>query len=189
MALPLPTNLTPIVVAVPPPEALTTKVTVVLCVSVPLVPVIVTVELPAGVVEDVVIVIVELLPAVTEVGLNAAAAPDGNPLADSATVPLKPFNTPVLTVYGVLLPGATLLLGGEAEMLKSGADVVVSPTLTVWVSAPLVPVIVSVDVVIGVVEDVVTVRTELLPGVIDVGLKEAVAPVGRPATLRATALL
>ena len=33
-----------------------------------------------------------------EVGLNAADAPDGRPLALRATVPVNPFRAPVLTV-------------------------------------------------------------------------------------------
>src|SRR4029077_12483219 len=123
----------------PPPEVLTTRVTMAVCVSVPLVPVIVIVELPAGVVDAVVIVIVELLPAVTEPGLKAAEAPVGKPLADSVIVPPKLFNTPVFTVYGVLLPGATLLLEGEPEMVRSGTPVTVSPPLTVCDRDPVVP--------------------------------------------------
>ena len=187
MALPLPTNLMPIAVAEPPPEALTTNVTVAVCVSVPLVPVIVIVELPAGVVDAVVIVIVELLPAVTEPGLKAAEAPVGNPLADSTTVPLKPFNTPVLTVYGVLFPEATVALPGVPLMVKSGEPLTVNATVVVRVSAPLVPVMVIVELPVGVLPVVVIVNAEVIPGVIDVGLNEAVvAPPGNPLAVKAT---
>jgi hypothetical protein len=64
--------------------------------------------------------------------------------------------------------------------------VTVKVTVVEWDSEPLVPVIVSVGLPVGVVAAVVTVRVELAPPAIDVGLNEAVAPVGRPLTLRLT---
>ena len=54
-------------------------------------PVIVSVELPAGVFAVVVTVSVELDPAPIEVGLNDPVAPVGNPLTASFTDPLNPF--------------------------------------------------------------------------------------------------
>jgi hypothetical protein len=45
---------------------------------------------------------------------------------------------------------------------------------------------VNVDVPAGVVLAVVTVRVEPLPAVTDAGLKDPVAPAGRPDTLRVT---
>jgi len=43
---------------------------------------------------------------------------------------------------------------------------------------------VRVELPSGVPDVVDTVRTELIPGVIEAGLNDAVAPVGRPAALR-----
>ena len=66
--------------------------------SEPLVPVMVSVELPTGVLAVVLIVRVELAPVATEEGLNEAVAPAGSPLALRLTEPLKPFRAPALTV-------------------------------------------------------------------------------------------
>jgi hypothetical protein len=49
---------------------------------------------------------VELPEPVTDVGLNVAVAPAGNPLAVKLTLPAKPFKAPALTVYVVLPPAA-----------------------------------------------------------------------------------
>jgi len=54
------------------------------------------------------------------------------------------------------------------------------------VSEPLVPVIVRLELAVGVLLEVVTVRVELAPGAMEVGLNEAVAPAGRPLTDRFT---
>ena len=72
----------------------TTSVTVAVWLRLPLVPVIVSVELPAGVLVVVVIVSVEVPEPVTDAGLNDGVAPDGNPLAARLTVPVNPFKAP-----------------------------------------------------------------------------------------------
>ena len=69
-----------------------------MCVIDPLVPVIVIVEVPAGVLLPAVIVRVEGVPALIEVGLNKAEAPVGKPLTLKPTTPLKPFKAPTFTV-------------------------------------------------------------------------------------------
>jgi len=68
----------------------TTSVTVVEWVKLPLVPVIVKVYVPAGVVLAVVMAIVDDPEAVTELGVNVAVAPEGRPEALKPTVPLNP---------------------------------------------------------------------------------------------------
>jgi hypothetical protein len=78
--------------------AFTAKLTVVVCVSAPLVPLIVSVEVPTGVLPVVVTVKVELPVPVTVAGEKLAVAPAGNPLALSAMEPEKPENAVVLTV-------------------------------------------------------------------------------------------
>ena len=60
-------------------------------VNAPEVPVMVTVEVPCGVVDDVVTLIVDVPEPATDVGLKLALAPLGNPVAVNATLPLKPF--------------------------------------------------------------------------------------------------
>ena len=81
----------------PSHDALTTSVTVVVRVNAPLVPVIVTTNVPAGVVAAVVTVSVDDV-AVAGLGLNEPAAPAGSPLAERATLPAKP---PVLVIVTV----------------------------------------------------------------------------------------
>ncbi len=73
------------------PVAVTTRVTIVECVRAPLVPVIVTVYVPAGVAAPVVtLMVLDPEPPATGFGLNDAPAPDGSPLALSVTLPVKP---------------------------------------------------------------------------------------------------
>ena len=79
-------------------EEFTTRVTVVVWTVLPLVPVMVMVEVPVGVVLAVVTVIVEEPEVVTDVGLKLAVAPVGKPLALKVTVPLNPFNAVIVAV-------------------------------------------------------------------------------------------
>ena len=94
-------------------------------------PVTVSVEVAAGVVVPVVTVIVELPLAVIVVGLKLAEAPVGNPLALSVTVPVNPFRAPMVTVYVVELPAATVCEAGAAPMEKSGTGAAVTTKLVV----------------------------------------------------------
>ena len=93
IGVPIPTKSMLITPLEPPPAtaAFTTRDTVVVCVVEPLIPVIVSVKLPVGVLAAVVTVSVELVPAVIDVGLNEEIAPVGKPLALSATLLPKPF--------------------------------------------------------------------------------------------------
>jgi hypothetical protein len=99
--------------------AVTFKETVVACVSEPLVPVIVSVEEPTGVVDAVVTVRVELAPGPIADGLNEAVAPAGKPLALSPTLPVNEPTAPTLTAYVVLPPTTTLFEDGVALTVKS----------------------------------------------------------------------
>ena len=77
---------------------ITTSVTVVLCTKLPLVPLIVSVEVPTGVDGEVAIAS-ELVPEpLTEVGIKLAVAPEGRPLTDKLTVPPKPFRAVTVVV-------------------------------------------------------------------------------------------
>ena len=76
----------------------TTREVVVECVRLPLVPVMVSVDVPAAVVLAVVTVSVEVpLPLIVG-GEKLGVAPVGNPLALRVTVPLNPLSAPTLTV-------------------------------------------------------------------------------------------
>jgi hypothetical protein len=76
----------------------TTNVAVVECARVPLVPVMVSVEVPTGVVLAVVTVSVEVPLPLIVAGEKLAVAPVGNPLAPRVTVPVNPFSAPTVTV-------------------------------------------------------------------------------------------
>src|SRR5579859_1109451 len=84
-------------VRVMPPEEPTVRENVAVCVAEAPVPVIVTVEVPVGVLEVVAIVRVEEAPAVTVDGLKLAVAPVGKPEAVSATDCALPEVTAVET--------------------------------------------------------------------------------------------
>ena len=64
----------------------------------------------------------ELLPALTDTGLNVPVAPVGNPVTLRLIDPLKPLTAVVLTVYGVpvLPPTVTVWLDGVADTVKLG---------------------------------------------------------------------
>jgi hypothetical protein len=84
-------------------------------------------------------------------------------------------------------PGITVCDPGAAAMVKSGAAgaSTTSDTTAVWLSDPLVPVTVSVEVPTGVLAAVVTFRVALPDPFTDAGLNVAVVPAGAPETLRA----
>jgi hypothetical protein len=84
----------------------------------------------------------------------------------------------------VLPPAFTGCELGLAETVKSGEPVTVKVTMAVCVSAPLVPVMVSVELPDAVLAVVVTVSVELPVPLTDAGLNTAVAPGGSPLTLR-----
>jgi hypothetical protein len=84
------------------------------------------------------------------------------------------------------LPGTAVCELGVVEMLKSGLATT-RVTVAECDRLPSVPVIVSVYVPVGVVVAVEIVSVEWPEPETDMGLKPAVAPVGRPLTLRFTA--
>ena len=83
------------------------------------------------------------------------------------------------------MPGAAVCELGVAVMLKSGAATT-RATVAECDKLPSVPVIVSVYVPDGVVVDVETFSAEFPEPETDVGLKLAVAPLGKLPTLRFT---
>jgi len=120
---------------------LTVRLTVVVCDRLPLVPWIVNVNVPRGVLDLVETVIVELPEPVMDAGLNDAVARDGKPLALRLTLPLNPLTDDTVTVYVVEFPRVTEREAGDAEIEKSGglSEFTVSVTLVVWVRLPDVP--------------------------------------------------
>src|SRR5438093_9183787 len=89
---------------------------------VPLVPVIVSVAAPTGVVADVIVVSVAVPAPAIDAGVNVVVVPVGCPLTLSATDPVKPLTAVVLIAYEVPPPWITLFEAGVTERVKSGTD-------------------------------------------------------------------
>src|SRR6476469_1161090 len=131
--------------------------------------------------------------AAIELGLKLAVTPVGTPDAERATAELNPPLTAVDIVVLPELPCITERLAGEAAIVKLGAAAAftVRVTVVVWVTPPPVAVTVTVEVPVVAVLPAVNVSVELpLPGAaIELGLKLAVTPAGRPEADKATAEL
>ena len=93
---------------------------VVVCVSEPEVPVIVTVDVPVAAVA----LAVNVTELVDVVGLvpKLAVTPEGKPEADRVTLPVNPPEGVTVMVLLALLPCVTETLEGEAESEKFGDD-------------------------------------------------------------------
>ena len=107
----------------------------------PLVPVMVSVEVPPATVAGTVTVNVEVPDPVTDVGLNAAVALVGNPLTVKAVAPVRPAVAVTVTVNVPVPPATTVRVVGEDDSEKSG--VTVSVAGMDCTSEPLVPVMVK----------------------------------------------
>jgi hypothetical protein len=169
---------------VPPADAAVTvsgSVTVLL--SEPLVPVSVTLLLPVAAVADA--ASVSVLVVVAEAGLKLAVTPLGRPLADSATVPVKPPDGAIVTVALPLLPCLSDSEDGLADSAKLGAAVTVRLTVVVALSVPLVPVIV-ITLLRPAVAALVVVKVSTEEPVVEAGLNDAVTPAGTPLIESAT---
>ena len=109
-----------------PPEAVTVKETVAVCVIPPPVAVTVTVYVPADAVPAFSVSVELPEPgAAMDVVLKEAVAPEGRPEALSAIAELKPPETEVVSVEAAEEPCAALTLVGEAERVKAGVAVAV----------------------------------------------------------------
>ena len=82
-------------------------------------------------------------------------------------------------------PGSTEKVLGVADIVKSGPETV-NVTDAELEIVPEVPVIVTVELPVGVPDVVVTVIVELPDVVMEAGEKEAVTPAGKPLALRVT---
>jgi hypothetical protein len=104
----------------PVPLVVTVRLTEVVAVRLPDVPVIVTLEVPAVAVA--LAVRVNLLVVLAGFGLKPAVTPLGSPEAASVTVLLNPFNGVMVIVLVPLLPCAIDTLVGDAESVKLGPE-------------------------------------------------------------------
>jgi hypothetical protein len=98
----------------------TVRLSVVVLVSEPDTPWIVTVTVPVAAVA--LAVKVSVLVVVAGLGANPAVTPLGKPEAESVTLPLKPFSGVMVIVLVPLLPCVMVTLFGLAESVKFGVD-------------------------------------------------------------------
>ena len=162
----------------------TVSAIVVLAVSDPEVPVIVTVDVPV-VAELLAVRVSTLLPVVGFVP-NEAVTPLGSPDAASVTLPVKPPTSVTVMVSVALLPCATESAVGEAASVKLGLVLVLTVNAmdVVAVNVPDVPVIVTVDEPVVAVLLAVNVKTLVL--VVGFVPNDAVTPLGSPEAARVT---
>jgi len=167
----------------PPPPATVSAMVVVTGVSVPEVPVMVTVDVPAVAVAAAMNVIT-LVPVVGLVP-NTAVTPLGNPDAARVTLPANGLTSVTVMVSVPLAPRAIDRAAAEGLSVKLPRPVTVSAMVVViGVSVPEVPVMVIVDVPAVAVADAVNVIT-LVP-VVGLVPNTAVMPLGSPDAARAT---
>jgi hypothetical protein len=164
----------------------TVRLSIVVLVRLPDVPVMVTVAVPVVAVP--VAVSVSVLVAVAGLGLKDAVTPLGRPEADKLTLLLKPFCGVTVIVLVLLAPCMKLRLVGDAERAKfGGGAIMVRLSVVACVKVPEVPVIVTETVPVVAVP--VADNVSALVVVVLVGLKAAVTPLGSPEADRVTRLL
>jgi len=164
--------------------ALIVSAMVVVAVVFPEVPVTVTVAAPVVAVE--LAVNVSTLEVVEDVGLNEAVTPLGRPDAVNVTLPMNPPVSVTVMELVPLLPWVIDKLDGEAASVNPAVclALTVSAMVVVAVVLPEVPVTVTVTGPVVAVELAVSVRTLELAE--EVGLNEAVTPLGRPDAVNVT---
>lgn len=165
----------------PEAAAVTVRPIVTLADSEPDVPVTVTVAVPAGAFEAALKFSGMLLPDGVP---HAAVTPEGTPLTETVTEPLKPLCGASVMVLAPLPPGLSVTLDGFAVSVNEADPVIVSVRRALLVSVPDVPVMVSVAVVGA--ADALTFTVSRLLVVAFWGLNDAVTPAGRPETPRLT---
>jgi hypothetical protein len=156
----------------------------VVAVSVPEVPVMVTVELPA--VAVLLAVRVSTLVAVVGLVAKAAVTPLGSPDAASATLPVNPPTSVTVIVSVALLPCETDRVDAEGASVKLGGVLATTVRAMVAVSVidPEVPVIVTVaGPTVAVLLAVNVITLEAVAGLVP---NAAVTPVGNPDAARVT---
>ena len=164
------------------PGLATVRAMVVDAASVPEVPAMVTLDVPAAAV--LLAVKVSVLLAVAGLVPNAAVTPLGRPDAARVTAPVNPPRSVTVMVSLPRPPWAIERAGAEAESVKAGGPVTVRETFVDAVSTPEVPVTVTVEVPTVAVALAASVST-LVP-VVGLVPNVAVTPLGRPDAARVT---
>jgi hypothetical protein len=158
----------------------TVRVILVVCVIVPLTPVIVTVAGPVAAEAEA--VNVRVLEEVAGFGLKAAVIPAGSVPTLKVTLPVNPPTGVIVTELAPVPPCVTVAFVPESE--KSAAAGTVKEMLVVWERLPLEPVTITLAVPVAAVAEAVNVRA-LVP-VVGFGEKLTVTPDGSPLALKVT---
>lgn len=137
-----------------------------------------TVTVTVPVVAVLLAVSVNVLVLVVLAGLNEGVTPLGRPEADKLTLLLKPLSGFTVMVLDPLDPCVMVRLLGDAESVKFGGGFTVTESVVELDRLPDVPVMVTAAVPIVAV--LVAVSVSVLVVVVLVGLKDAVAPAGKP---------
>ena len=165
-------------------ELTTVSVMVVFAVVLPEVPV--TVMVKAPVVAVLLAVSVSTLEVVEEAGLNEAVTPLGIPAAVNVTLPVNPPTSVTVMVSVPLLPCLTVREDADGDRVKPVVTLALTVSAIVVLAfvLPEVPVTVMVKAPVVAVLLAVSVRT--LEVAEEVGLNEAVTPLGIPVAVNAT---
>ena len=121
----------------------------------------------------------------TDAGEKLAVLRGGAPATEKITVPENPDPAAIVTLYVVVPPLPIVALPGVTAIEKS-PPATTNVTFTVRATGPLAPLIVRAYEPGGVAALVETLSVVEPDAVTDPGLKEAVAPEGRPLTLKVT---
>jgi hypothetical protein len=167
-------------------SAVTVRAMVVDAVSVPEVPVMVTVTVLEVTSADVLAVTVSTCVPAAVPAAKEAVTPLGRPAAARETVPEKLPTTVTVIVLVPLLSCATETLAGEADSVKLGAAATVKATIVDSLNVPEVPVMVTLTGPPTVAELVAVSVIALEPAVVGLGLNAAVTPLGRPEAEKVT---
>jgi hypothetical protein len=168
------------------PAVVSLRIAPAACVSVPLVPAILKVELP--IVAPVMTLSVEVPEVVMDAGEKVGVDPASNPVTDKFTVPANPFSAATVTVKVAVPPGATDVEPGETTTLKSGA-ITLSVEVAECTRELFVPVIEIVELLAELPAAVETVRVEVPDPPSEGGEKVGVAPAGKPLAVKVTVSL
>lgn len=187
VALPLWTMLSVVsagVIVKPLAGTATVSAIVVVAVNVPEMPVMVIVAVATLQLAGLYASVSTLVP-VVELGLKLAVIPVGNPDATSVTAPVNPPISVIVIASVAVLPGTTVKVAIDSFSVKPGLEVIVSAIVVFAVSAPEVPVMVTVEVpAVAVALAVIVTRLVFVAGLVP---KVAVTPLGNPEAARVTA--
>ena len=125
--------------------------------------------------------------AVRVAGENTAATPAGNPLTASETAELNPVSVAAMVSDAELLFATVKELA--LEVIPSEGTATISETVAVCFVEPLVPVMINVTLPAVAFEAAVSFSVLAPVPLTLAGVNAAVTPVGRPATVNATAEL